>query len=157
MIRARRRARAGRGGDPPAWPGRPGWPEAGRQELRIDSACGIEAIECPGVDQRLDAAGADLLGRDPLEEVVEAQERALLLACLDDRLDGLESDPLDRSQPEVDLPLAGDPEIDCPSLILGSRTSIPIRRQSSICSTKNLSRSAPSISEESTAAMNSVG
>ena len=36
---------------------------------------------------------------------------------------------------------------------LGAKASTPMRRQSSICSTKNFSRSAPSISEERTAAM----
>ena len=58
---------------------------------------GIEAIESPRPDQRLGAAGAHVPGRDPFEEVVQAQERAIQLACLDDRLDGLEPDPLDRS------------------------------------------------------------
>ena len=48
-------------------------------------------------------------------------------------------------------------KVSCPWLISGGKTSMPIRRQSSICSRKNLPRSEPSISDESTAAMNSVG
>ena len=42
------------------------------------------------------------------------EERAPLLPRLDDRLDRLEPDPLDRPQPEVDLPLAGHPESTLP-------------------------------------------
>ena len=49
---------------------------------------------------------------NPLEEVVEAEERAAALARLDDRLDGLEADALDRTQPEVDDSLLGHPEVD---------------------------------------------
>ena len=83
----------------PRWPRRrssclacPAWSARGRIARSCDSLRS-QAIERTGVDQRLDAAGADLLGRDPLEEVVEARERALLLPRLDDRLDRLEARP----------------------------------------------------------------
>ena len=65
--------------------------------------------------------------------------------------------PLIAARPKWIFPSAATLKAASPSLMFGGRTSIPIRRQSSMCSTKNFSRSAPSISEESNAAMNSVG
>ena len=155
--RDRRRGRAGRGVRSsclacPAWIARGRTPGAGR-------GWAPRTVEGPGPDQRLDAAAA------PTSRVETRSKKSSRLrngppcfARLDDRLDRLDADPLDRPQAEVDLPLARDPERRrSPSLTLGGSTSMPIRRQSSMCSTKNLSRSAPSISDESTAAMYSVG
>ena len=51
---------------------------------------------------------------DALEQVVEPGERPALAAGLDDRVDGLAADPLDRRQAEMDLPLVGDPELRLP-------------------------------------------
>ena len=91
-------------------------PRQHAQELTAQQIglAGVEAIEGARPDQCLGAAGPHVPGGDALEEVVQALKRALELARLDDRLDGLESNPLDRSQAEVDLALAGDPEIDLP-------------------------------------------
>ena len=52
------------------------------------------------------------LTRDSLEEVVERPERAAFFATgLDDRLDRLVADPLDRPQAELDLALLGHAEL----------------------------------------------
>ena len=117
---------------------------------------GIEAIESTRPDQRLGAAGSHVLGRDPFEEIVQALERAASDSrALTIASTALNPTPLIAPSPKWIFPSLATRKSTCPSLIFGSSTSIPIRRQSSICSTKNLSRSAPSISEESTAAMNS--
>ena len=78
---------------------------------------------------------------------VRAGERPVLLPGRDDRLDRLEPDALDRQPGRTgSSPAAATVNSARPSLMSGGRTSRPIRRQSSMCSTKNFSRSAPSIS-----------
>ena len=78
-----------------------------RQKLRPP---GPQAIEGPRPDQRFRAAATHITRRDPLEELVQTVERTSLLAGLHDRLDRLDPNPLDRAQPEVDLPLVAHPE-----------------------------------------------
>ena len=82
-------------------------------------------------------AWRDRRQRDALEEVDEARERPPRLAGRDDRLDRLVADPLDRPQAEVRSSPRRRPgtRLD-PRLTSGGRTSMPIRRQSSMCSTK---------------------
>ncbi len=66
------------------------------------------------MNQRFDAAGAHVLGRHAIEEVVEAQERALPFPRLDDHLHGLEPHAFDRAQPKIDLSKGGDPKFEMP-------------------------------------------
>ena len=76
-------------------------------------------------------------------------EWAARLAALTIASTALTPTPLIAARPKWIFPSLATRKSTCPSLILGRSTSIPIRRQSSICSTKNLSLSAPSISDES--------
>ena len=143
-LEAGRRARAARGADRPAWPGRPGWPGAGSHR----SCAQRLGLRARGNRRpRRGSASRRSRRRPPWSRPARRSRRGCWNGPLSSRAltiasTALNPTPLIAAQPEVDLPLAGDPENRrCPSLMFGGSTSIPIRRQSSICSTKNLSRS----------------
>ena len=141
--------------DPPAWPARPGAPWAGsarscdrRAPRQSKAPAWISVSTQPAPTSLVETRSkkSSRLRNGP------CSSRALTIAST-----ALNPTPLIAPSPKWIFPPRRPGTSSCPSLMFGGSTSIPIRRQSSMCSTKNLSRSEPSISEESTAAMNSVG
>ena len=158
LFRRGRRGSAGRGGDRLAGLGglpRPGQPG---QELLEPLGLPQRGLEGTRLDQRLNvglAASAPCETRSNKSSSPENgpfASGALTIAST-----ALNPTPLIAASPNAIFPSQATLNLPSSLVDVRGRTSIPIRRQSSMCSTKYFLRSDPSISDESTAAMYSVG